>query len=120
MSLPSLPEKLKEFAESCGDLEGLRQHAGYKFFLDALDELRALNYLDILNSNDQLAILTAVGAGRALWATRQLLEQKVLEGRELIERFDGAHEAYRLRKEAEQRANAFAPAAGPRRSFDTH
>lgn len=117
--LPSLPGFLQGFSVQCEGLDTLRQHPAFAGFLGALDELRALNYLDILNSGDQVAILTAVGEGRALAKVARMVDDRVQEGKALVERFDGASAQYRARKEAERRAYTAQASSGPRRSFDS-
>lgn len=116
--VPSLPRNLEGFASQTEALDALRSHPAYAAFLYALDELRALNYLDILNGGDQVAILTAVGEGRAFAKVARMVDDRVQEGKKLVERFDGASAQYRLRKEAERRAYTAQASAGPTR-FDT-
>lgn len=117
--VPGLPKEVEEFVNGCLEVENLRQHPGFQKFLDALDELRSLNYLDILNSADSTAMIAAVGEARALFRVRGLLDERVREGRHLIETLDGSSQAFRQRKEAERRAYSPRPPSGPRRSTDS-
>jgi len=107
-----MPPSLEKLIADGQMLAALKGTAGYAEYLSCLDELRALNYLDILNQSDKDAILIAVGEARTLFKVRRLLDERIAQGAALTAELDAAVEALRAREAAAQRT--FATRVDPR------
>jgi len=107
-----MPPSLEKLIEDGRMLSALKGTAGYTEYLSCLDELRALNYLDILNLTDSDAIMRSVGEARALFNVRRLLDERIAQGAALTAELDAAVEALRAREAAAQRI--FAARVDPR------
>lgn len=112
MEVPVLPRVLEEVVEEGHSLEMLRHSEGYRQFLYRLDELRALNYYDILNSKGHDETISAVAEARALLKVRRLVDDRIAEGAALTAELDAQVAKVSERQAAAQRA--FTPRVDPR------
>ena len=110
--IPTMPPALEKMVMDAQALTVLKGTVGYAEFLSCLDELRALNYLDILNLKDPDAIMRAVGEASALFKVRGLIDERVAQGAALTAELDAAVAAIRDREAAAQRT--FTPRVDPR------
>jgi hypothetical protein len=100
--LPTMPASLEKMIADGRMLSVLKGTAGYTEYLSCLDELRALNYLDILYLSGTDAIMLAVAEARALFKVRQLVDERIAQGAALTAELDAAVEKLRKRQDAAQ------------------